>query len=239
MAKYGSNSVGFFIVDGVDLLATDVQAMEGPERESVMERTDGLGKTWEETSATGVKRAAWSWDRYLDDTINPFVGTEGTQRIACVSLTGNAVGAKFIGAAGLFVAKQSRSVKRVALHKVKEMATVTGAIEDGIVLQHVTAKTVDWNTEGAESQDNTVSSAAGGSGYLQVTALSGFTGFIGKIRHSADDSTYADLVTFTNVTSAPAAQRVTVAGTVNRHLAFNGDVTGSGSIQVMAGFCRG
>lgn len=239
MAKYGSGSVGFFIVDGVDLLATDIQSMDGPERESVMERTDGLGKTWEESSATGVKRASWAWDRYLDDVINPFVGTEGTQRIACVSLTGNAVGAKFVGAAGLFVAKQARSVKRVALHRVKETATVAGAVEDGIVLQHVTAKTVDWNTEGAESQDNGASSAAGGSGYQQVTAFSGFTGFIGKIRHSADDVTYADLITFTNVTSAPGAQRGTVGGTVNRHLAFAGDVTGTGSIQVMAGFCRG
>lgn len=239
MAKYGSNSVGFFIVDGVDLLATDVQAMEGPERESVMERTDGIGKTWEETSATGVKRASWSWDRYLDDTINPFVGTEATQRIACASLTGNAVGAKFVGAAGLFIAKQARSVKRVAIHRVKETATVTGAVEDGIVLQHVTPKTSDWNTEGAESQDAGASSSAGGAGYLQVTALTGFTGFVGKIRHSADDATYADLVTFANVTSAPAAQRVAVAGAVNRHLAFDGNVTGSGSIQVLAGFCRG
>jgi hypothetical protein len=71
------------------------------------------------------------------------------------------------------------------------------------------------------------SSVNGGAGYQQVSAFSGFTGFVGKIRHSADDTTYADLVTFTNVTSAPNAQRVTCAGTVNRYLCFDGDVTGS------------
>jgi hypothetical protein len=82
------------------------------------------------------------------------------------------------------------------------------------------------------------SSVNGGAGYQQVSALSGFTGFVGKIRHSADDTTYADLVTFTNVTSAPNAQRVTCAGTVNRYLCFDGDVTGSGSITAMAAFAR-
>jgi len=81
-------------------------------------------------------------------------------------------------------------------------------------------------------------SANGGVGYLAVSALSGFTGFIGKIRSSPDDVTYADLITFANVTAAPAAQRVTVAGTVDRYLSFNGDVTGSGSITAFAGFSR-
>jgi hypothetical protein len=88
---------------------------------------------------------------------------------------------------------------------------------------------------GSLVRSNTVN---GGAGYLEVSAFSGFTGFIGKIRSSADDITYADLVTFTNVTSAPTAQRVTVAGTVDRYLSFNGDVTGTGSITVFAGFSR-
>lgn len=84
------------------------------------------------------------------------------------------------------------------------------------------------------------STVNGGAGYQAVSALSGFTGFIGKIRHSADDSTYATLITFTNVTAAPAAEEVVVAAgtTVNRYLCFDGDVTGSGSITPFAGFSR-
>jgi hypothetical protein len=76
-------------------------------------------------------------------------------------------------------------------------------------------------------------------GFQQVSAFSGFSGFVGKIRDSADDITYADLVTFVNVTSGPNAQAVTNgAETVNQYVSFDGDVTGSGSITVMAGLAR-
>jgi len=83
--------------------------------------------------------------------------------------------------------------------------------------------------------------ASGGAAFQQVTALSGFTGFVGKVRHSADNITFADLATFTNVTGAPAVERVAVssATAVNRYVAFSGDVTGTGSITLMAGFGRG
>jgi len=81
-------------------------------------------------------------------------------------------------------------------------------------------------------------SADGGSGFQQVTAFSGFSGFIGKFRDSEDDITFADLVTFADVTSAPDGQRVTAAGEIDRYIAFKGDVTGSGSITLWAGFSR-
>lgn len=82
-------------------------------------------------------------------------------------------------------------------------------------------------------------SSAGGVGYQQISDMSGFTGFVGTIRDSADDVTYADLVTFANVTSAPNAQRIEVAGVVDRYLSFDGNVTGTGSITPFVGFSRG
>lgn len=98
-------------------------------------------------------------------------------------------------------------------------------------------------TGGSFVRSNT---SSGGAGYQAVSAFSGFTGFVGKIRDSADDTTYGDLLTFANVTGAPGtdpnvSQRLTnVADTVvDRYLCFNGDVTGSGSISVFAGFARG
>ena len=74
------------------------------------------------------------------------------------------------------------------------------------------------------------STVNGAAGIQAVSAYSGFTGVVGKIQHSADNSTWADLITFTNVTSAPTAERVTAAGTVNRYTRHVGTVTGSGSI---------
>jgi hypothetical protein len=90
-------------------------------------------------------------------------------------------------------------------------------------------------TGGTISQVDTLN---GGVGYLQVSAASGFTNFVGKIRDSPDDVTYADLITFTDNVSAPFAERLTVAGTVDRYTAFDGNVTGAGSITVFCGFSR-
>jgi hypothetical protein len=81
-------------------------------------------------------------------------------------------------------------------------------------------------------------SGAGGAGYLQVTAASGFSNFVVEIRDSADDITFATLLTFTDNVNAPFAERVAVAGVVDRFLAVGGDVTGSGSVTCMVGFCR-
>jgi hypothetical protein len=100
-----------------------------------------------------------------------------------------------------------------------------------------TSASTGAGTGGSFVLANTVN---GGGAYQQVTDFTGFTGYVGKIRHSADDTTYADLATFTNVTTSPVAQRVAVAPgtTINRYLCHDGDVTGSGSITVMSGFCR-
>ena len=97
---------------------------------------------------------------------------------------------------------------------------------------------VNVGTGGTGGSFVRANSSGGGAGYQQVTALSGFSGFVGKIRDSADDTTYADLVTFADVTAAPNAQRVAVAGVVDRYLSYDGNVTGSGSIDVFAGFAR-
>ena len=88
-----------------------------------------------------------------------------------------------------------------------------------------------------------VSRAGGGVGYLQVVAGATFTNFVGTIRHSVDNSTWADLVVFADtLTDFSTAQRVATAlvtTQVRRYLAFKGDVTGAGSITCFAGFARG
>lgn len=69
---------------------------------------------------------------------------------------------------------------------------------------------------------------------LHVTAYSGFTGVAVKVQHSPDNSAWADLALFSNVT-AVGAQRVLVARgtTVNRYLRASVDVTGSGSVTLV------
>lgn len=81
-------------------------------------------------------------------------------------------------------------------------------------------------------------SSGGAVGYQQVSEFTGFTGFVGKLRDSPDNVTYADLITFANVTTAPVAERQVVAGVIDRWLSYDGNVTGSGTITPFAGLSR-
>jgi len=91
------------------------------------------------------------------------------------------------------------------------------------------------------SVDNAASSANGGFGILHVptnTLAGGTTTF--KIQHSANDSTWADLISFTAVAASTATSQLSaVSGTVNRYLRAIGTTAGSsGSITSMASFAR-
>jgi hypothetical protein len=81
-------------------------------------------------------------------------------------------------------------------------------------------------------------SANGAAGYLMVKSMAGITSVTVKIRDSADNTTYADLITFTAATAAPAKERKTVTGQVDRFLCVDGDVTGTGSITPIVALAR-
>lgn len=224
------------------MLASDVFSVNGPEIEAVTTESTSLGDAWVEHLPSGVRKASLSQDGFYDDATagvnEAFTGANQTEQVFCVALNAEAIGNKFIGVKGVFGAKTTRVSTRADLHRMNIDYTVTGAVDEGIILLNQVAKTSDGNTEGADSVDNAASSANGGAGYLQVTAYSGLTNVIYKIRHSVDDVTYADLITFATVTAAPTAERLTVSGTVNRHLAVDWNVTGSGSVTAMVGFAR-
>lgn len=111
-----------------------------------------------------------------------------------------------------------------------------GGIEYGISLADLAAITVDTNGTGV---DNAALTSNGGAAFIHVTAFSGLTNDIVKVQHSTDNSSWADLATFTTVT-AKTSQRVVVAAgtTVNRYLRAIDDVTGSGSITRAVTFAR-
>ncbi len=116
----------------------------------------------------------------------------------------------------------------------EETVTVTGTTTFTVPVN--TSGSTGAGTGGSFVRSSTVNGAVG---YQQISDFTGFTGFIGKLQHSADNITYADLITFANVTAANTSERATVTGTVNRYLCFVGDVTGSGSITPFVGLSRG
>ena len=107
----------------------------------------------------------------------------------------------------------------------------------GEVLENATVTATSSGT----ARDNTTSTLNGGGAFLLVTSASGTTPTLdAKITHSADDVTYADLVTFTQATSTTSEVKVVASGTtVNRYLKVEYTVGGTTpSFDVVVGFSR-
>jgi len=120
---------------------------------------------------------------------------------------------------------QAREVSYNLRAAVNDAVRVTASFTgDGAVLGGVSLHDLEQETStGAfSSHDNSSSTSLGGVGQLHVTAFNG-TDVTIKIQDSADDSNWADLITFSSVTGT-TQERASVTGTVNRYLRAN--VTG-------------
>lgn len=101
-----------------------------------------------------------------------------------------------------------------------------GGLYSGKVLQNLAAKTATGN---GTSVDGTASSSNGYVAVLHITAASGTTPSItARVEHSADNSTWATLGTFTAATTANSSEVITGTGTVNRYLRAAWTITGTG-----------
>ena len=321
MSLLSSSSFGVLVVDGYSLLSAKIKDFSH-EVEVELEPSEGLGDLWRATLPTGMRKATITQGGAFFDTTTAGIhdalkAAPSTVRLVAWAFAGNVIGAIFTAVQGAFSIKYGVLSSFGKLTKANVSYQVSGALDEGVILQSATAKTVDWNTktDGASVDytldanqtvipitSNTLANPSvvttpvphglttgdiilisgvitssptingqrtvtvisttsfsvpvnvtiagtggsfvrantrlGGVGYQFVSAFSGFSGFIGKIRMSPDDITYADAITFTNVTAAPAAERLTVAGVIDRYLCFNGDVTGAGSITPFVGFKR-
>lgn len=84
--------------------------------------------------------------------------------------------------------------------------------------------------------DNSASSANGGNSILQVFSLASGTATV-KVQHSTNNSTWADLITFTAATGVTSEIKE-VSGTVNRYLRVNSSGTFS-NLVLAVDFARG
>lgn len=110
-------------------------------------------------------------------------------------------------------------------------------VEHGVILSSGAAVSVTGNGTGV---DNGAQTTNGGVGYLSVPVNTRNGNVTVKIQASADNSTFADLITFTVVSSATTtSERVEVTGTVARYLRVNYTVAGStGSATPIVAFSR-
>jgi hypothetical protein len=240
VAKYGSADVGFFLVDGYDL--TGVSTSLTDTTTATLEETHGLGDAWVEQTATGLQTATLAADGFFDDasdSVNAALsGSENTSRVVCYGYQGNTIHKLFIGHSGAFGGTYTRTASRNELHKAQASWTVTGQKDSSGQILHALGSESATGTAAADG-NATGSSASGGVGYLQVTAKSGTSPTLAaKIRDSADNSTYADLIAFTSATGV-TAERKTVSGTVNQYTLASWTHGGtSPEFTFMIGFAR-
>lgn len=157
-----------------------------------------------------------------DEVLDTARGASAASVISCAP-NGFAVGQRVI-------AISARESNYAASSPVADAVTFAaswqseGQVDVGVALHDLTAETATGN---GASVDNAASSANGGVANLHVTAVSGTTpSMTVKVQHSADDSVWADLITFTAAT-AKTAERLSVTGTVDRYVRGTRTISGT------------
>lgn len=149
----------------------------------------------------------------VDDVINSVIGSTTRQVITVSPENADTLGNRcFVIDADTVAYKVSSPVSGLVMCS-SEIQSSSG-LGYGFILQVLTALTATGN---GTSIDNSASSANGGAGHLHVTAKSGTSPTLDvKIQHSTNNSTWVDLITFTQKT-AIGAERIEVTGTINRY----------------------
>jgi hypothetical protein len=188
--------------------------------------TVSLSGMFEGTASTGT-------DEFFDNALG-----NATKALVIVAPEGHSNGA---GAIMLEADDTSYEVSSAIADIVQASAEFqsTDAVEHGKILSSGSTVTATGN---GTAVDNGASTTNGGAGFLSVPVNTRNGNITVKIQHSADNSTFADLVTFTVVSgTTTTSEKIEVADgtTVNRYLRVNYTVAGStGSATPVVAFTR-
>ena len=241
MTRFGSADVAFMLVNGMSILGQQTEFEDS--REAVLEAVTVLGNANEEHQYVGVKSYECSQKGYYDDTANgnnaALVGAGGT-KVYSIGLEGNTKG-QIVICTTLAEVEYRRQIQRRELHKAAATYKAMYGHDEARILHALAARTADGDTE-ATYYDGLAGSSAGGTGYLQVTALTldGYDDLLVTIEDSTDHASWASLLSFTAATGI-TGERKAVSGTVDRYLAVSWEFEGAGtspSATFMVGFGR-
>ena len=241
--RHGKNTIVLF--DKFDLSTYFTSATTSAMAEAVETTTFGSAS---KTYAVGMKdgtvslEGLWAGDVLgVDETLATAIAAT-TKKIITVGSEGAAIGrrAQLVNTDETSYEIKTAVADMVTISAQAQASGTVGGLNGGVLLAAQQSVTATVNNT---SVDNSASSLNGGVGHLHVTANTRNGAATIKIQHSANNSTWADLIVFTATTSATTtSERIEVAAgtTVNRYLraivsAFAGS-TGSATITV--GFAR-
>lgn len=188
----------------------------------------------DKTYITGVGDATLSaeglFDTTFDGDVNSITGS-GTKSIWSVYPGGDAVGLPGRGySLDITSAERTAEIGDVVMIALEGQSSVGS---EPIVSLHATG--AESSSSEGPAVDNGASSAAGGVGYVHMTAGGGT--LVITVQDSADNSTWADLVVLGTITPSAKAFRTAATGTVERYSRLTWTVT-SGTATFVAGFGR-
>lgn len=243
MGKYGSDDIGFLLIDGYDLLGSSTELSDSVE--VATEESHGFSEAWVKQISTGLMMATLTQSGYFDDASanmnDALSGKSGVSRIVSYGLAGNTAGKSCVNWSGALQTNYNRIATRGELHKAKVDYQCNGIVEEGVIIQPHTQLTADGSSDDV---DNGSGTAAGATLYLQVSAITLDaldTDCVITVEDSDDGETWATLATFTAITTAPIAERKTVTGAVSRYVRVSRAFTGTGTtstIKIMVAIKR-
>lgn len=163
-------------------------------------------------------------DKYLTDAI-------AKDSIWCVFPEGDAVTKSGYGVDGINNSHKVMSTKDDNARISASCQSNVGA-ERIISLLPLSTKTASGS---GTANNNLSASTLGGSAYIQATAVTGTVAV--KIEHSTDNVTWADLVSFTDLTAA-GAERKAIAGAINQYTRATYTLDGGESITMQVSLHR-
>lgn len=154
--------------------------------------------------------------------------------LVCICPQGDGLGNVAYGKSCLETKYAIDASKDDVVTLANELQSTVG--RDRLLVQHALGSEVA--TGQSASIDNGAASANGGVGYLQVMDVAGISNLAVVVQDSADNSSWATILTFAGVTADRSRERVAITGTVRRYTRCLWTFTGAGSAQFWMGFGR-
>lgn len=241
--RHGKNTVILF--DAFDLSTYFNSVSTTAMAEAVETTTFGSAN---KTYAIGQKDGSVSFEGLFDgstDAVDEVLATAvaaASKKIITVGSEGAGIGRKanLLNTDETSYEISSAVADMVTISAEAQASGTVGGIDGGVLLAAQQAVTASGQNT---SVDNAASTPNGGVGHLHVTGNTRDGAATIKIQHSANNSTFADLVVFTNTTnSTTTSERIEVAAgtTINRFVRVNISSLGgsSGSLTITVGFAR-
>lgn len=113
-------------------------------------------------------------------------------------------------------------------------------LDAGVCLKTLAAETSSTNQTAFDYGATGMPSSKGAVGHIHVTAVSGTPNLVCKIQHSPDNSSWADLITFTAITTADKQRGTVAVGTsIDRYIRSMSTITGgTPSLTYTVAFAR-